>query len=117
MTEQKTVNATINIADGEAFFCHEMSINFNPLQFTFDFKSITPRIDSRNQDGTAIFAMKHNVVMLEPWHAKEVLKALSDSVKKYEQQFGSIEKPKALLIAEKSMKGINIKNAPQSYFG
>ena len=35
-----------------------------------DFKNITPRIDPRGQQ----IVLKHNVVMLEPYHAKQLHK-------------------------------------------
>ena len=100
----ETRNINLNINDGDAFFAHEMAINFNPLQFIFDFKSITPRVDNRSQDGTAVFSMKHNVVMVDPWHAKDIMAALSDSIKRYEKDFGKIEKPKVLQKYEKDNK-------------
>ncbi len=101
---KETRNINLNINDGDTFFAHEMAINFNPLQFIFDFKSITPRIDNRSQDGSAVFSMKHNVVMVDPWHAKEIMDALVDSVKKYEKEFGKLEKPKALQKYESDSK-------------
>ncbi|MFH2028171.1 MAG: hypothetical protein ABIJ08_03465, partial [Nanoarchaeota archaeon] len=56
---EKRVNFGIN--DGDAFFAHEISVNFNPTQFVLDFKSITPRVDPRSNEGPVI-ALKHNVV-------------------------------------------------------
>jgi len=54
----------LNISDGDVFFAHELSINFNPMQFIFDFKSITPRVDPRSQTKASI-SLKHNVVMVD----------------------------------------------------
>ena len=62
--EQKQIN--LNINDGEPFFAHEVSMNFTPTQISMDFKCITPRTDPRSKGPT--FLLKHNVVMLEPWH-------------------------------------------------
>lgn len=104
MTEDKQMNINLNINDGEAFFAHEMAINFNPMQFIFDFKCVTPRIDQRAAEGQAVISMKHNVVMVEPYHAKQVAQALSDSIKRYEKEFGKIEKSKALQTFEKKNK-------------
>ncbi len=97
MPEEKI---NININEGEAFYAHELSINFNPLQFVFDFKSVTPRVDPRSRDRASI-VLKHNVILTDPYHAKKVLGLLGDVVKKYEKEFGKIEKPKALAVVEK----------------
>jgi hypothetical protein len=99
--EKKKINMTIN--DGQTFYAHELSINFNPLQFIFDFKNVTPRIDPRSKDGNVLF-MIHNVVIVDPYHAKEICNLLNEVIKKYETEFGEIEKPKALKTIEKKME-------------
>ena len=48
MPEQKKINISIN--EGMEFFAHELSVNFNPTQFIFDFKCITPRVDPRSKE-------------------------------------------------------------------
>lgn len=93
----------VNIIDGEPFFAHELTVNFTPTQFTFDFKCITPRNDPRSKS-TSSFLLKHNVIMTDPWHAKSVLSVLSTMIEKYEKEFGKITKPKALERAEKKCK-------------
>jgi hypothetical protein len=100
-SEQKKINMTIN--DGQTFYAHELSINFNPLQFIFDFKNVTPRIDPRSKDGNVLF-MIHNVVIVDPYHAKEIASLLNNVIEKYENEFGKIEKPKALKAIEKKME-------------
>ncbi|MBD3361726.1 DUF3467 domain-containing protein [Candidatus Woesearchaeota archaeon] len=100
MTEQQKVN--IQIKEGNVFFAHEMSANFTPTQFSLDFKSITPRTDPRSKQ--ASFLLEHNLVLVEPWHTKMILQVLSNVIKKYEEEFGKIKKPKALATAEKKHK-------------
>lgn len=90
------------ISDGDPFFSHEMTANFTPIQFTLDFKCITPRVDPRSKKPS--FQLKHNVIMLEPWHAKMVLAVLNNVIKKYETEYGTIKKPKAVEAAEKKQK-------------
>ncbi len=110
---------SINIIDGEPFFAHEMSVNFTPTQFSFDFKCITPRTDPRSKN-KASFLLKHNVVMVEPWHAKMILNVLSKVVKKYEDEYGAIQKPKSIAKAEKKHKSKvneNKETKTPSYFG
>ncbi|MEM4246830.1 MAG: DUF3467 domain-containing protein [Candidatus Woesearchaeota archaeon] len=100
MPDKEPIN--IQIIDGEPFFAHEMTANFTPTQFSFDFKCITPRVDPRSKKPS--FLLKHNVVMIEPWHAKALLSVLNNIIKRYEQEFGRIKKPKPLEIAEKKQK-------------
>lgn len=101
MTEQK-IHFSIN--EGDPFFSHDTSINFNPAQFIFDFRCVTPRIDPRTNDGSRVMQLKHNVVMLEPYHAKQIMEVLTDMVQKYEKKFGKIVKPKAITKLEKEVK-------------
>ncbi len=118
MTEQPKVN--IQIKEGNVFFAHEMSANFTPTQFSLDFKCITPRTDPRAKQPS--FLLEHNLVLLEPWHAKMVYQVLTNVIKKYEEEFGKINKPKALEKAEKKHKkqmesqGVDATETP-SYFG
>ncbi|MDA1197201.1 MAG: DUF3467 domain-containing protein [Nanoarchaeota archaeon] len=93
----------MNINDGDAFYAHELSINFNPLQFVLDFKSVTPRVDPRSNNQASIY-MKHNVILVDPYHAKRVYELLGTVLKKYEKEFGKIEKPSALKVLEMKSK-------------
>src|SRR3989338_11347038 len=99
MAEEKE-QISLSINDGEPFFAHEVSVNYTPTQISLDFKCITPRNDLRSKKVS--FQLKHNVVMIEPWHAKALIEVLKNAVKKYEDSFGKIQKPKALQSAEKS---------------
>lgn len=99
--DKKKINLSIN--DGHPFYAHELSINFNPMQFIFDFKNVTPRIDPRSRDRNTL-CMIHNVVMTDPFHAKQILELLQEVVKKYEKEFGKIDKPKALKLLEKKIQ-------------
>ena len=100
MAEEKI---NMNINEGDAFYAHELSINFNPLQFVFDFKSVTTRVDPRSRNRASI-VLKHNVILTDPYHAKRVYGLLGEVIKKYEKEFGRIEKPKALQVVEKKSK-------------
>ncbi len=101
MPENKE-QVNISIMDGEPFFAHELTTNFTPTQFTFDFKCITPRVDPRSKK--ASFLLKHNVIMVEPYHAKMILSVLNNVIKKYEEEYGVIKKPKSVEVAEKKQK-------------
>ena len=72
-------DVNMNIHDGQAFYAHEISINFSPGQMVLDFKNITPRIDPRNKQGPT-FVLVHNVVTLDPYHAKQFHTLLGTSL-------------------------------------
>ncbi|MEM4336612.1 MAG: hypothetical protein QXG86_01255 [Candidatus Woesearchaeota archaeon] len=99
--QEKQIN--LNINDGEAFFANEISVNFNPLNIFLDYKSITPRIDPRNREG-GTFNMKHNVIILDPYTFKQTVSLMNETLKRYEKEFGRIEKPKPLEKIEKEQK-------------
>ncbi len=113
-------NVNISVDEGDAFFCHELSVNFNPVQFILDFKSVTPRVDMRSKNAP-IINIKHNVVMVDPYHAKNMLALLTKVMGDYEKEFGKIEKPKAIEKAEKKMKVKDTEDkktiSAPSYFG
>jgi hypothetical protein len=93
-TQNEKQKINLNIGDASAdFFAHEASINFNPTQFILDFKCITPRVDPRTKEN-AVINLKHNIVMLETFHAKKLYELLGEVIKRYEKEFGKIEKPK-----------------------
>ncbi|MBR9699892.1 DUF3467 domain-containing protein [Candidatus Woesearchaeota archaeon] len=112
---EKKINLSIN--EGTAFFAHEASINFGPTQVIMDFRCITPRVDPRSNEAPTL-NMAHNVIMVEPYHAKRLFELLGTTIEKYEKEFGKIEKSKAMKSAEKKRK--EMKKDPQvspSYFG
>jgi hypothetical protein len=117
--EKDKQQINLNIIDGEPFFAHEVSMNFTPTQISLDFKCITPRTDPRGK--TPSFLLKHNVIMVDPWHAKLMLDVLANVVKKYEEEFGVIKKPKALEKAtkkqKKKTKKTTTKTTTPSYMG
>ncbi len=100
--ENKQIN--ISIDEGKPFFAHEASVNFNPLQFSIDFRTITPRNDLRSKPGVPSLQVMHNVVMVEPWHMVQLRDLLSRMVDAYEKEFGAIKKPKAVEAFEKKRK-------------
>ena len=116
--EKQKIN--MNIGDlAPDFFAHEASINFNPTQFIFDFKCITPRVDPRAKDSTVI-NLKHNIIMLDVYHALKFYELLGEVLGKYEKEFGKVEKPKPMKIIEKkrkTTKKTDSKTTTPSYLG
>lgn len=96
-------NINVNINEGEEFFAHEMSVNYNPTQFIMDFRCVTPRIDIRSKK-SANLSIRHNIVMVEPWHAKEIVRVMNNVIEGYEKKFGEIKKPKAIEDMQKEQK-------------
>ena len=106
----------LNIVDGDPFFAHEAAVNFTPTQITLDFKCITPRVDPRSKKPN--FQIKHNLVMMEPWHAQSLIKVLQNVVGNYEKEFGKIKIPKAIEKAQKKHKeGKKEAKTTPSYMG
>ena len=99
---------------GPEFFSDEVAISHGPTKFILDFKSITPRMDVPGQPPRQM--LKHNVVKMDPYLAKEFHDVLKQNIDKYEKKFGKIEKPKQLEKAEKDAKKKG-KEKKQDYFG
>ena len=93
----------MNIIEGDSFFANEATINFSPTHFNLDFKNVTPRTDPRSKKGQN-FVLKHNVITVDPWHAKQLAKLLPGIIQQYEDNYGKIDKPKAIKAAEKKVK-------------
>jgi len=107
----------VSISDGSSSFAHEASINYSPTQFIFDFKNVTPRVDPRSSESPTIHIL-HNVVMLEPFHAKRFYELLGEMISKYEKDFERIDKPKAVKLIEKRAKKDTMADEVQpNYFG
>ena len=98
---KKQVNFEID--NGDTFFADEITIVHNPTKVIFDFKNISPRFDVRNKD-TQPIKIKHNVIVVDVFTAKEIVRILKDNIKNYEKRFGKIEIPKAMQLAQKEMK-------------
>jgi len=118
MEKEQKINLSIN--EGSAFFAHEASINYSPMQFIFDYRCVTPRIDPRSNEAPTLH-MAHNVIMVDPYHAKKIYDLLGRMIDKYEKDFGKIDKAKAVKVLEKKKKKeeniLPEKKAVPSYFG
>lgn len=99
--KQETTQINLRIKDGEQFYANESSINFNPSDISLDFKCVTHTHDLANRRG---ILLRHNVVILAPFHAKNFVAMLNKAIKDYEEKFGEIKKPEHLKRAEKIVK-------------
>ncbi len=84
--EQKQ-NLKLNITPevSEGTYSNLVVISHNPTEIILDFAQMLPGIDG---------ATVRQRVIMNPVHAKRTLAALNDNIKKYEQQFGTIEEPR-----------------------
>ena len=84
--EQKQ-NLKLNITPevSERTYSNLVVISHNPTEIILDFAQMLPGIDG---------ATVRQRVIMNPVHAKRTLAALNDNIKKYEQQFGTIEEPR-----------------------
>ncbi|MBK6904104.1 MAG: DUF3467 domain-containing protein [Saprospirales bacterium] len=79
---QLNIELPENIAEGE--YSNLAIISHSPSEFVIDFIRIVPNIPK---------AKVKSRIILTPQHAKRLMKALIDNVKKYEAQFGEIDEP------------------------
>ena len=61
-------------------------VRHNPSEIVLDFAQMLPGLEG---------ATVRERVIMSPIHAKRLLMALNDNIKKYEQQFGAIVEPTA----------------------
>jgi len=93
--EEKQLN--VRIKDGDQFFANEIGLNFTPTEIVLDFKCISNIHDIENHRA---LLLRHNPVILTPYHAKSFLEVLTKAVNDYERRFGEIKKPKEIDKAE-----------------
>ncbi len=88
----------INNPDKDIFASNEQIVHHGPNKILIDFKNVFPQFVSVKEP---IMVINHRVILLDPYDAKNFLKALKDNLSKYEEKFGEIKKPKQLEQAEK----------------
>ena len=115
MTDSQEIR--VDVVNGDEFLAEEVSVCHSPVRFVIDFKSITPRMDIANQPPRMV--IKHNIVLIDPYFAKDLLGVLKDNIDKYEAKFGSIKKPETLEKYEKEAQKASHthKSIKQDYFG
>ena len=86
------INIELGEKEAEGIYSNLAIITHSPAEFIIDFTRIVPGVPK---------AKVHARIISTPQHAKMLLKALEDNIKKYEARFGNI----------------NIDNAPNQHFG
>lgn len=105
------------VFDENPWFSESVSVTHSPDRFLLDFKLINPQFNMENKP---TFIAIHKVVLIDIYLAKNLLKLLSEQIKKYEDKFGKIEKPEAIKKAERMMKSTTTATVPfdkPSYVG
>jgi len=80
------LNITPDVAEGT--YSNMVVISHTPTEVVMDFAQILP-----GAEGATI----RQRIIMNPIHAKRTLAALNDNIRKYEQQFGTIEEPHAAM--------------------
>jgi hypothetical protein len=81
LNEQNQMNIELPEEIAEGVYSNLAIISHSPQEFVIDFIRIMPGVPK---------AKVKSRIVLTPEHAKRLMKALADNVKKYEQQFGPI---------------------------
>ena len=83
--QQKNLKLNISPEVANGTYSNLVVISHNPTEIILDFAQMLPGIDG---------ASVRQRIIMNPIHAKRTLAALSDNIKKYEQQFGTISEPR-----------------------
>jgi hypothetical protein len=79
---QLNIELPEDIAEGQ--YSNLAIISHNHSEFVIDFVMMAPNVPK---------AKVKSRIILTPQHAKRLINALADNIKKYEQQFGTISEP------------------------
>ncbi|MBK7870242.1 MAG: DUF3467 domain-containing protein [Saprospiraceae bacterium] len=81
---QNQLNIELSEEVAEGVYSNLAIISHSPSEFVLDFIRIMPNVPKAKVKAR---------IILTPQHAKRLLNALNDNVKKYESQFGLIDEP------------------------
>jgi hypothetical protein len=79
---ERQINIELGDAEAEGIYSNLVLITHSPAEFVLDFTRVLPGKPK---------AKVYSRIILAPTHAKSLLKALDDNIKKYENQFGEIK--------------------------
>ena len=84
--QPKNLKLNINPDVATGTYSNLVVVSHNPTEMILDFAQMLPGIEG---------ATVRERIIMNPIHAKRLLAALNDNIKKYEQQFGAIVEPTA----------------------
>ena len=79
---EKQLNIELGPEEAEGIYSNLVLISHSPAEFVMDFTRILPGKPK---------AKVYSRIIMAPQHAKSLLNALQDNIKKYEEQFGEIK--------------------------
>lgn len=80
--QQQQIKVELGDTEAEGIYCNMCMIMHSPTEIVLDYARVMPR--SRK---TRVLAR----IIMTPMHAKLMLQALDDNLKKFEKQFGEIK--------------------------
>lgn len=80
--QQQQINIELGEKEAEGIYSNLALITHSPAEFVIDFTRMLPGVPK-----TKVYAR----IIMTPQHAKSLLKALEENVKKFEAQFGEIK--------------------------
>ncbi len=80
--QQKQIQIQLDPEVADGHYCNLVLINHSPAEFILDFARIVPGAAKAKVQTRAI---------LHPIHAKNLMNALENNLKRYEEQFGEIK--------------------------
>ena len=78
---ENQINIELGEHEAEGIYSNLVLITHSPAEFVFDFTRILP-----GKPKAKVYAR----IVMAPQHAKSLLKALEENIRKYEEQFGEI---------------------------
>ena len=80
--QQRRINVELGEKESEGIYSNLALISHSPSEFIIDFARVMPGVQK-----TKVYAR----VVMTPSHAKMLLSALEENIKKFEGQFGAIK--------------------------
>ena len=81
---EKQINIELGENEAEGIYSNLVLISHSPAEFVIDFTRVLPGKPK---------AKVYSRIIMAPQHAKSLLRALEDNIKKYEEQFDEIKVP------------------------
>ena len=98
--QQQQINIELGEKEAEGIYSNLALITHSPAEFVIDFTRMLPGVPK-----TKVYAR----IVMTPQHAKSLLNALEENIKKYESQFGEIK-----VLGDSKSKSFGFQSAPQS---
>jgi hypothetical protein len=80
--QPQQINVELGEKEAEGIYSNLAMITHSPAEFVVDFTRMLPGVPK-----TKVYAR----IIMTPQHAKSLLRALDENIKKYEEQFGEVK--------------------------